>query len=277
MIDASSLSRILHRHPETGIDPKSKIAQLTDQAIVDEIIKPYFDFAFGGAPMRMVDVGAAYGSVASVFFDAGWLVDAFEPDPTCRQILASRFTSNAPTLRIWPFAVDSVDRDTYTFVQNTTPGLSGLESSPFGSDQSRISIRTVRLDTFFKEHRIDNLAFLKIDTEGNDVDVLFSNDFGSLRPHIIFIEYSLYFPRQTVELIDATLSKMKAHGYDCLVFEYNDFGNFGRGNWRHWLTRIHANKPPSTDQNKPFGNILFYEQGNTVFEDFFLQKLSLLR
>lgn len=276
MIDDSRLSRILSGYPEASIDPSSKLALLTDQAVVELIIKPYFDLAHDGKPKRLVDVGAAYGSVASIFFDSGWHVDAFEPDPTCRQILESRFTSNLATFKIWPFAVDSIDRDSCDFVQNRTPGLSGLDPSPHGGDEKRILIRTVRLDTFFKERGVDELAFLKIDTEGNDVDVLFSNNFACLRPNIIFIEYGLLFPRQTLELIETTVKKMNEQGYDCLVFEYNDFGNFSRGSWQHWLTRIHVNKPPSPDQKNAFGNILFYEKSNTLFEDFFLQKLSLL-
>jgi FkbM family methyltransferase len=277
MIDAKQISAILPGHPESPLEPSSRLALLTDQAIVELIIKPYFDFVHPDLPMRMVDVGAAYGSVASVFFDAGWRIDAFEPDPTCRKILEGRFPIDSATIRIWPFAVDSVDRSSHSFVQNSIPGLSGLDSSPFGSDQKTLEIKTVRLDTFFRAHGIDKVDFLKIDTEGNDIDVLFSNDFSHVRPELIFIEYSLYFARQTPQALLETISDMNAHGYDCVVFEYEDLGNFSRGSWQHWLTRIHANRPPYTEQNKAFGNILFYDSRNVIFEEFFLQKLSLIR
>jgi len=48
------------------------------------------------------------------------------------------------------------------------------------------------------------------------------------------------------------------------VFEYDDDGNFKRGNWSHRLVAIHANGSRVPTRPLAFGNILFYRTGDQV-------------
>jgi FkbM family methyltransferase len=181
-----------------------------------------------------------------------------EPDPTCQGILQRLVPTHGPRLRIFPFAAADQDREAAPFQQNSTPGLSGLAASPFGATVGAIPVRTVRLDSFFASQGVSRLDFLKIDTEGNDFIVLEAHDFARLPPALIFVEYSYYFPGQDEALLRRAISAMDARGYSAVIFEYDDDGNFKRGNWNHHLVAIHTDGARVPTRPLAFGNILFH-------------------
>jgi FkbM family methyltransferase len=196
--------------------------------------------------------------VAEVFLNDGWTADLLEPDPTCQGILQRLIAAHGPRVRLFPFAAADQDRDSALFQQNSTPGLSGLSPNPFGATIGAIPVRTVRLDSFLSSHGVARLDFLKIDTEGNDFVVLETHDFARLPPALVFVEYSYYFPGQDEALLRRAMGAMDARGYSPVVFEYDDDGNFKRGNWNHRLTAIHTNGARVPTRPLAFGNILFY-------------------
>jgi hypothetical protein len=51
---------------------------------------------------------------------------------------------------------------------------------------------------------------------------------------------------------------MEKLGYAAIIFEYDDDGNFLRGNWQHRLIAIHVAGHRTPVRLRAFGNILFY-------------------
>jgi FkbM family methyltransferase len=237
-----------------------QILRLNDQKIVETVIRQYYRTLPATAARHLVDVGAAYGSVAEVFLQDGWTADLFEPDPACQRILQRLVSAYGARLRLFPFAADAQDRDLASFVQNATPGLSGLSPSPFGTTRGTFAVRTVRLDGFLASQGLSRVDFLKIDTEGNDFAVLEAYDFARLPPVLAFVEFSYFFAGQDAAVLRGAVSAMGSRGYRPVIFEYDDDGNFRRGTWHHRLTAVHFDGDAVPTRPEAFGNILFYRE-----------------
>lgn len=241
------------------------VAALSDEAIATRLIRDGYFRPLGvgaSAPGRMIDVGAAYGSIAEPYLADGWQVDLFEPDPKCRQRLDRLIGRYAGRCRIYPHAVGGANQSSIAFHVNATDGLSGLDASPFGSDTGTIPVRLVRLADFLPAEGVTTVDFLKVDTEGHDFEALASHDFARLPPRICFCEYSFYFPTQTAASVQAAIADMAARGYEAVVFEYDDDGNFARGSWAHRLVAIHVARGRFPTRARAFGNVLFYRAGD---------------
>lgn len=245
---------------DAAIRNGGRILQLTDQAVAETVIRDYFRAIPAQRQRHMIDVGAAYGSVAGVFLNDGWSADLFEPDPACRQPLQKLLAKHGPRVRLFTHAVSSTDQESVLFHQNAIAGLSGLSSSPFGSARSELRIRSVRLDSFLPSVGVTAVDLLKIDTEGNDFDVLDSHDFPALAPALVFVEFSYYFPGQNPAVLGNTIAGMRGRGYDAVIFEYRDDGNFRRNNWTHRLIAIHVEDGRLPTADDAFGNVLFFKR-----------------
>lgn len=250
---------------DTVLARPSRLSGLTDQAIVEVLIAGYFR-ACGGLPQRphLVDVGGAYGSVAKVFLGLGWSADVFDPDPNCQRILSQMVAAFADRCRLWPHAVGKANLAQVAFKQNSTPGLSGLADSPFGKTVAALPVRCVRLADFLPSVGVSHVELLKIDTEGNDFDVLEGYDLAALPPRLVFVEYSFYFSGQDVAALSAAVQRMRGLGYHGVIFDYDDSGNFTRGNWAHRLVQIITDGTTMPARKNSFGNVLFYRADDAV-------------
>ncbi len=246
------------RLADATIASGGRLLGLSDLAVVATIIRQYFNALPIAGRRHLVDVGAAYGSVAEVFLKDGWTADLFEPDPNCQRMLARLTADYGTSVRLFPYAVADQDREGVPFHQNVTAGLSGLAPSPFGVTVQALAVRTVRLDNFLDANKIARVDLLKIDTEGNDFVVLESFNFERLSPLLVFVEYAYFFPGQNQTTLRAAIDKMQRHGYAAVIFEYNDDGNFVRGSWNHRLVAIHLDNSRIPDRPQAFGNVLFY-------------------
>lgn len=251
---------------DSAIAVSPRLAGLTDQAVVEQLILPYFrSLPSQSASPHVADVGGAYGSVAAVFLREGWTADIFEPDPACAGVLARLATGFPGRCRLFPFAVGATSRDAMAFQQNRIPGLSGFDGSPFGQHQDVLSVRCVRLGEFLVSQGVTRVDFLKIDTEGSDFDVLDAHDFVRLPPTLIFAEFSYYFPKQGPTVVGEAIAAMAGRGYRPVIFEYDDDGNFARGNWAHRLVAMHLDATRLPVRERSFGNVLFYRSDDARF------------
>ena len=148
-----------------------RILGLNDQAVVETVVRMYFRTLPAAGTRHVVDVGAAYGYIAETFLKQGWTADLLEPDPDWQATL-KRLTAYGSRMRLFPFAAADRDEDSVTFHLNKTPGLAGLAPSPLGGTTRTVAVRAVRLDSFVAEQNIGAIDFLKIDTEGHDLQVL---------------------------------------------------------------------------------------------------------
>jgi FkbM family methyltransferase len=245
--------------------PESRLAQLTDTGVAHTLIFEYFrTLPVPGRPRRLLDVGAAAGGIAEPFLRHGWTVDLVEPDRAWFEHLG-RLVATAPAqARLHPLAI-AVQDGTIPFTRNKIPGLSGERPSPFGTTVETTTVNAIRFDTLLGQLGDPPIDFLKIDTEGSDFEILETFPFQLQSPPIIFVEFSFYFPSQTCRVVREAVGKMSARGYRAVIFDYDDFGNFHRGNWHHRLVAIHTGDLPERENS--FGNVLFYPAGDSHLPD----------
>jgi FkbM family methyltransferase len=263
--DTDQLRDDVGRVAVAAIAAGGRILGLTDQHVVETVIRGYYRTLPETGARHLVDVGAAYGGVAEVFLKDGWTADLFEPDPACQRVLQRLVTAYGSRARLVPFAADAQDREAATFVLNATPGLSGLAPSPFGATRDTVAIRTVRLDTFLAANAASRVDFLKIDTEGNDFAVLETHDFHRWPPALAYVEFSYFFAGQNAAVLRGAVATMGERGYCPVIFEYDDDGNFRRGNWHHRLVAVHLDDAAIPQRPEAFGNILFYRKDDQHF------------
>ncbi len=261
--DADRLRAELQRVATDAIAARGRILGLSDQAVIERIIRPYFRaLPLPGAAWHLVDVGAAYGNVAAVFLSDGWTADLLEPDPACQRLLQPLLAGYGDRVRLSPFAAAGEDRDAVRFEQNTLPGLSSLVASPYGSSAGAITVRSVRLDSWLAAAGVARVDFLKIDTEGSDLVVLETHDFARLPPALVFVEYSYLFAGQDAASLRGAVAAMRMRGYDAVIFDYDDDGNFRRGIWTHRLVALSLDAADIPTRPESFGNVLFYRRGD---------------
>ena len=204
----------------------------------------------------MVDVGGHFGTVSVLFADAGWEVHAFEPDPNNRLRFRERFDER-PSVHLDPRAVGEVDGERLQFYDSPqSSGISGLVN--FHETHRPVAeVETVRLETYLREHRIDAVDFLKIDTEGFDLFVVRSYDWESCPPpSAILCEFEDAKTTQvgydTVVLADFLIER----GYTVLVSEWHPIERYGVvHSWKTMYPWDPTNPAPSDS----WGNLLAFQ------------------
>jgi FkbM family methyltransferase len=126
------------------------------------------------------DVGANVGDLTQVFSDLGAYVIAIEPQPSCVQILNTRFAANRNVLVLETALSDSVGSADLIISQDyhTTSTLSerwmsgGRFKNRFSDDRRlrRVAVNTTTLDCLISQY--GRPRFCKIDDEGFEYRVL---------------------------------------------------------------------------------------------------------
>lgn len=195
----------------------------------------------------MLDVGAHFGSSLAPFLAAGWAVHAFEPDPSNRAFL----TAGYPGAQIDPRAVSEVDGDEVSlYTSDVSTGISTL--SPFHPTHTPTTkVRTVRLDTYLREHDIRQVDFLKTDVEGTDLFALRSFPWASIHPKAVVCEFE---DNKTVRLghdVHDIARFLKEQGYSILVSEWEPITEYGREHvWRRFA------RYPAEIASNSWGNLI---------------------
>lgn len=190
-----------------------------------------------GGKVRVVDVGASGGPFAvwDAYGDAVQVI-GFEPDPAeCRR-LNDTFSGRGHCFHPVSLSHEKARR---TFTVTTCAGgnslypsdprlMARLDGERFGFAPARsVEIETDTLDGFLDAQGIGEVDFLKVDTEGADLDVLKGacrTLEGVLGVHVevrfirnmqqpIFSEIDLYMRRQGFDLFDLELNRICRHGY----------------------------------------------------------------
>ncbi len=240
---------------------------LTDIELARSLIKPYFQW-LDDLPTdpRMVDVGACYGQLSVFFLQMmGWRAELFEPDPNALARLQTFVKDYVGRVRLFPFAVSNHAADAVEFHQSQITGLSGLGASPYGGPEQLLQVRSVRLGEFLVEQGVEHVEFLKIDAEGWDFTVLGSHDFEKLPPRVVMVEFGAGQDSRLLAELKQAMARMAEHGYEAVVFEYDDDGNFKRGQWVYRLINMYIDRPFEPSHERSFGNIVFYRHGDRAF------------
>jgi FkbM family methyltransferase len=239
---------------------------LTDTGILKSLIRPFFRSNRDATRvLHLVDVGACFGQMSTPLLEDGWTADLFEPDPSSRSKLDRNMARFGSRCRIHAAAVTNVPGDRVSFHQAATNGLSGLAGSPFASTHAVLDVENTSLTRFLSSGDSKTPDFLKIDAEGYDFDVLDSNDFTKFRPRLILVKYGTHFPRQTLGMINGAIDAMATKGYGSIVFDYDDHGNFARGQWSYRLINLFIDTQIPETRATSFGNIIFYLHDDREF------------
>jgi len=173
-------------HKQYGIDPWVDIERLSSE------LKRPIELVF--------DVGAHTGSTSDYFLKAypKAKVFAFEPHgPSFRKLETSIQNGNFNAFEI--ALSDTVGEQSFFEygIESTINSLvpNAVYATRFNKDAQRKSVRVDTVDHFCKDQNVQHISVLKIDTEGNDFNVL-----------------------KGAEVL------LEKGGIDFILFEFNDFG-----------------------------------------------------
>ncbi len=128
--------------------------------------------------MILFDVGANVGNysnlILQIFSDDDFELHVFEPSATAFETLQSKV--NDDRVRLNRIGLDKENKEAVLHCDRDGSGLASLfdrQLDHFGIEfnrQEKISLGT--LDDYCSKNRIDKIDFLKIDVEGNEINVL---------------------------------------------------------------------------------------------------------
>ncbi len=129
----------------------------------------------------VLDIGGHVGQYA-VFFgslvsDSGRVI-SFEPDPRARETLIANLELNNFTNRVNVEALALFDQEgTHTFFSKGADSMSSLARSGLGEnalspDVSEYSVATMRLDDYLSRNSLGQPQWVKLDTEGAEINIL---------------------------------------------------------------------------------------------------------
>lgn len=140
-----------------------------------------------------VDVGAnhpCFLNNTKIFSDRGWTGINIEPNIVNYKI----FNEVRPKDINLNIGISSKDGffDFYNFKEDTLSTFSPeIAENLLNNGRQLVSKENVklrRLSSIFNEYKIKDVDFITIDTEGNDEDVIMSNDWDKYRPKIVCVE-----------------------------------------------------------------------------------------
>lgn len=199
----------------------------------------------------LVDVGAHHGSVTAMFFDKGWSVIAYEPDPSNRSQLQKRL-GTSDRLQLSPCAVSDEPKESVPLYSSTaSSGISAL--SAFHESHTPMTVvEVVTLAEDLRARGVERVDFLKIDVEGYDYFALKGFDW-SYRPRFVLYEFE---DRKTVPLgyaLADSVAFMDGLGYHVLYSIWEPIVDYGA---RHRWRGLFSAPPPDAEQC--WGNVLAF-------------------
>lgn len=216
-----------------------------------EIIAKLASVRPGAADAVLVDVGAHFGSVTSLFLERGWSVVAYEPDPSNRREFERRIGSH-PRVQLSTAAVsDTPTRSAPLFTSSVSTGISTLAAF-HESHEPSATVDVVTLAEDLRAHRIQRVDFLKVDIEGFDFFALKGFDW-TYAPRFVLYEFE---DRKTIPL-GYSLAESSAYigerGYRLIYSVWEPIIEYGsRHKWRGLFW-----DPPS-DAATCWGNVLCF-------------------
>ena len=203
----------------------------------------------------MIDVGAHHGSALAHFVKKGWHIYAYEPDPANREKLLERVKDN-PMVTVDSRAVSNQPlKNVPFFSSEESAGISTL--TPFrDSHQQKCLVSTTTVADICKENDLEQIDFLKIDTEGYDLMVLKGIPWDKIRPSIIECKYE---DGKTVPLgynFHDLAQYLLDKGYTVLVSEWHPVVEYGK---RHDWHRLVAYPCKLNDANA-WGNLIAFRE-----------------
>ncbi len=189
------------------------------------------------SPGVMIDVGAHVGGSLAAFVKHGWTVHAFEPDAVNRQRLQQLAMHFRSTLHIDSRAVSDKSRKQVPFYRSDeSTGISGL-SAFRDSHTVAGTVDTVTLTDYLRQSAVQSVDFLKIDTEGFDLFVLYGFPWETMKPRAIVCEFEDAKTAPLGYSYHDMADFLQQKGYSLLVSEWYPIVRYGaQHRWRRFAT-----------------------------------------
>jgi len=181
----------------------------------------------------MVDVGAHTGGSLRPFALDGWEIHAFEPDKKNRKELKIAFNKYT-NISVYPEALSNEQKENIPFYSsNLSTGISSL----MNFHESHLEVDHVNISTlnfFCESNNINEIDFLKIDTEGYDFFVLKGMPWSKIKPRVILCEFedskTLDLGYSYKDMANFLMNK----DYKVIVSEWYPLVNYGGNHkWRN--------------------------------------------
>lgn len=176
----------------------------------------YVDILNGKSDMTIIDVGSNCGITVQHFRDYAKKVYAIEPSPEHFEALKKNKDYNKwDNVEIFNCAIADKDGEmelTMNDVNRTMNSLiigkpleenkleckTGIEGVTGYINakgyNNRVMVKTVAMDTFFRENHITKCDFMKFDVEGSEDLILRSEGFKKVKDKVIAIEVEFHYP-----------------------------------------------------------------------------------
>ena len=233
--------------------------------------KMIFDILSSHTPKGiMVDVGAHHGYSHLCFAEAQWQVFAFEPDPVNRLKLlenSGKFTNvHVDGRAVTDQLIDSVA----FYSSKESDGVSSLLAF-LPSHELSCEVRTTALSQFIEEQKLDNIDYLKTDTEGFDLKVLQGVPWGQLQPGVILCEFEDNKTKKLNYTYTTMADCLVSKGYKVIVSEWHPIIRYGeQHSWRGFYRYPHQ-----LHDEKAWGNLIA-TRDDKIYRDL-LKKIKLSR
>lgn len=141
--------------------------------------------------MTVLDFGANCGLTAQYFREYSKKVYSVEPCPEQFEALkANKEYNHWDNVEIFNVALAAIDGEA-SFYTNRTNMTAGSLENPFYNAlkqghkyDTEVKVKTITIETFFKENNIENVDFMKMDIEGQEDEILWSEGFKTVAPKI---------------------------------------------------------------------------------------------
>ncbi len=164
--------------------------------------KVYDKYFAGKKDLTIIEIGANIGIASYYFSKYAKVVHAFEPAQEHFELLTKQIEFNQ-LKNVIPhqLAISNTDgeADFFHLPNKTMYSLRPAQQIP---QTGKETVKTIRLDTFFKENNIEHIDFLKVDCEGSEADILCGDGFQNIADKIdmIFIEVHDWMNRNPEQL-----------------------------------------------------------------------------
>jgi FkbM family methyltransferase len=91
---------------------------------------------------------------------------------------------------------------------------------PKREDGQTYEVETVSLNDLLTAHGVVSLDYLSVDTEGSELEILSSFDFGQIRPRVLTVEHNFTDARQAIHQL------MRANGYHRMFEQFSDWDDW---------------------------------------------------
>ena len=186
--------------------------------VVNEIyFTNLYEYLYNKTNLKILDIGGFLGDTSIFFSSFASTVWVLEPSKELFECLKVNVENNE-IKNIIPINAAMWNKDgeqTYFLddVNNTQCSL--IDLACCNGKQRKSSTKTYRFDTFFKEQNIDHIDFLKIDVEGAEKPIIFSEGFKNIIPNVKAILLEIHFFNEVNEIVEY----IKSFGFNAKYYE----------------------------------------------------------